>query len=234
MNRALSTSTETWPEQALPKHWIESLFSKMLFEYGKKFSDQWGGADPEGLKLHWAQRLAGLSNDELKRGVAALSGREWPPTLPEFIKLCRPSVDATVAYYEAVNGVNARERGEMGEWTHPAIFWASAKMAYDLKNLSYATVKARWERMLQEEMEKDQWADIPQPSLALPAPGKADLSREKAAQMLAELGASGVLKPSGDDKQWARMIMQRVADNDPTLSALQVRFAREALTGKAA
>lgn len=231
MKNALSTSE--WPANAMPKRWVESLFERMLFEYGKKFSDQWGGADAEGLKLHWAQRLSDLNGDELKRGVSLLDTKDWPPTLSEFRKMCRPGVDLIASYYEAVNGVQARERGEVGEWSHPAIYWASVKVgAFDLKSMSYSQIKARWEHALQDELAKGEWASVPEPLLALPEPGKSLLSRENAEKMVSQLKAEGVAKVSAskiDHRLWAKRIIEREKRGDKTLTALQVRFAKEAL-----
>lgn len=219
--------------QPLPENWVEKLFDQMLLDYGKKFTDQWGGADPDKLIKHWANKLAGYSGEELKRGLTAMEGREWPPTLPEFQRMCRQPVDETVAYYEAVNGVHARDRGEMGNWSHPAIYWAASKMAFDLKSLTYSAIKDRWNKALHDEMEKGDWPAIPQPMKALPEPGKSHLSRDKAKQMLAELGAAGVLDvdPSKTDhKRWAKRILKRAAGGDKTLMPIQIQFAREAMT----
>jgi hypothetical protein len=225
-----STSTE-----ALPIRWIESLFNKMLLDYGRKFTDQWAGPDPVKLKQHWANELAGYTNAELKRGHDALAGRDWPPTLPEFKRMCRPAVDSVAAYYEAVAGVNARDRGEMGQWSHPAIFWASVRMAFDLKGLTFSAVKDRWEAALHAELDKGQWADIPQPALALPAPGKAFISREDALKRLAELNASAVVKKNrdgNDQRAWIGKILERAKRKDPTLPGISLRFAKEALEAK--
>jgi hypothetical protein len=231
-NLPSSTSTD-WPANAIPKRWVESLFEKMLFEYGKKFSDQWGGADAEGLKVHWANRLADMTGDELKRGVAALAGRDWPPTCPEFHKLCRPPVDSTVAYYHAVNGIQARERGEVGEWPHPAIYWASVKVgAYDLKTQSYSQIKVRWEHALADEMEKGEWPAVPEPLVALPAPGKSEMSRENAAKMVQQLQATDTIKKTEDKinhRAWIPKIFERQKRKDESLPGISVRFAKEAM-----
>jgi len=229
MSKQLSSISTNWPSDAMPKHWVESLFEKMLFEYGKKFSDQWGGADAEGLKLHWGHRLADLMPNELKRGVSLLDSRDWPPSLPEFKKMCRPGVDSVVAYYEAVAGVQARSRGEMGEWSHPGIFWAAAPMTFDLLNQTFSQVKARWELALAAQMEKGEWAEIKAPLIELPAPA---ISKEKAAEVLAEIGAGAVLVPKTDHRRWAKLIIECEKRGDKTLSALQVRFAKEALEEK--
>src|SRR5450830_1156465 len=79
-----------WPEKAIPEKWVKALFNKMAFSYGVKFADQWKGIDPDGIKRHWAQKLFVLTTAELTRGVERLDTRAWPPTLPEFLALCRP------------------------------------------------------------------------------------------------------------------------------------------------
>jgi hypothetical protein len=215
--------------------WIERLLDKMLLDYGKKFTDQWGGIDPDKLIAHWSRELAGYLPAELRRGYEALAGRDWPPSLPEFKRMCRPAVDGLVAYYEAVEGVRARERGEMGTWSHPAIFWASVKLAFDLKSLSYSSIKDRWEVALATEMDKGQWAEIPQPSLALPAPGKTHLSREEAVKRLSELHAAAAVKTAKtktDHRAWIGLILARAKRKDPSLPAISLRFAKEALEAK--
>lgn len=228
MNVTTKSSTSTSP---LPQEWVERLFERMLLDYGKKFADQWGAADTDTLIAHWARELAGYSGAELKRGLEALSGRDWPPTLPEFKKLCRRPFDATVAYYEAVAGVQSRSEGRYGKWSHPAIYWAAMPLAFELREQTYSNVKARWEAALTEQFEKGEWPEIPQPMVALPAPGKTKTSRAEAAQRLREIGAAAVVKDAwgNDPKRWAKRILQREADGDKTLLPIQVKFARDAL-----
>lgn len=228
MNQTTELSTST---NALPQAWVEKLFERMLLDYGKKFTDQWGAADTDMLIAHWARELAGYSRVELKRGVDALANRDWPPTLPEFKKLCRRPLDALVAYYEAVAGIQERSAGKYGKWSHPAIYWAAVPLAFELREQTYSQVRARWEAALAEQFEKGEWPEIPQPMVALPAPGKTKTSREEAAQRLRELGASSIVRDhrGGDMRGWAKRILQREADGDKTLLPIQVKFAREAL-----
>lgn len=206
--------------------------------YGAKFLDMWRGTDAALVKQLWADEMGRLSTEDLKRGYAALMTRDWPPSLPEYVKMCKPSIDPLVAYYEAVNGTQAREQGNKGDWSHPAIFWASVKVsAYDLKHASYSQIKQRWEKALSDEMEKGEWAPVPEPLQALPAPGKGEMSREHAARMVTELKASDTVKKAEDKidhRLWAKRIIEREKRGDKTLSALQVRFAREALGAPAA
>lgn len=224
------SSTSTNPA---PISWVEKLFDRMQALYGNKFIDMWRDTNIDLVKKLWAEEMGKLSADELKRGYAGLMARDWPPTLPEFVKACKPSIDPLVAYYEAVSGMQAREQGQKGQWSHPAIFWAAVKVsAYDLKHASYSQIKQRWEKALQDEMEKGELAAVPEPLPALPAPGKSALSREHAEKMVSELKADGIAKAATDKtdhKLWAKRILAREKKGDKDLTALQVRFAREAI-----
>lgn len=224
----MTTPTSSTSPQ-LPASWVEALFDRMLLNYGKKFTDQWGSADPDKLYAHWARELSGFSRDELARGVAALEARDWPPTLPEFKRMCRPPIDPVVAYYEAVEGVVAREKGEMGKWSHPAIFWASVALAYDLQHMGYKQIETRWQKSLQDQLEKGEWEPIPQAMVRLEAPGVTKKDKEEAAKQLQNLGASGALKPKTDHLLWAKRIMERAKTKNNGLSEIQIRFAKEAL-----
>jgi len=213
----------------LPETWVEKIFDRMLLSFGKKFIDQWAGADPQKLLNHWTIELAGFTGAEIKSGLTAMDSMDWPPNLPQFKKLCRPDADPMKAYYEALAGVQARAAGQMGVWSHPAIYWAAMPLSFDLGSQSYSQIKGRWEQAFSEQMDRGEWAQIPEPMLALPEPGKGKLSREGAAKMMEELGADGVLKSTSDHLRWAKRIMERVKRKDRTLEMIQVRFAKEAL-----
>lgn len=235
MSNVTTLSTSTNPA---PIKWVESLFSRMEAMYGAKFLDMWRGTDAALVKQLWADEMGKLSTEDLKRGYAALMARDWPPSLPEYVKMCKPSIDPLVAYYEAVNGTQAREQGKKGDWSHPAIFWASVKVsAYDLKHASYSQIKQRWEKALADEMEKGEWVPVPDALQALPAPRKSELSKEHASRMVTELKAADTTKKADDKidhRLWAKRILAREKKGDKTLTALQVRFAREAMNVVAA
>lgn len=230
MNAPLPTTSLTSTD-ALPQSWVERIFDVMLATFGKKFIDQWVGVDPEKLQAHWAAKLAGFSTAELKRGVDALEKQTFCPTLPEFMKLCRPPIDPLAAYYEAVEGIAVRERGEVGTWSHPAIFWASVAIgAHDLKNSTYSQIKPRWENALRAEIDNGKWVDIPAPVLSLPAPSKREIDMVVAAKVL-----DGLKDMTGSGKNeyrnWARKILQRVANGERPPVAV-VKMAKEALQAK--
>jgi hypothetical protein len=214
---------------AIPDSWVEKLFERMVGLYGNKFLDMWGKTDLLQVKAIWAQELGKLSRDEIAKGANALINQEWCPTLPQFIKLCRTDIDAVIAYYEAVNGVIAREKGEIGEWSHPAIFWASVKVgSFDLKNQTYSNIKARWERALDEEINKGEWSDIPQAQIALPPPAT-PATKDIAEKYLAETQIIKKQESKTDHKRWAKIILQREKDGDKTLTHIQLSMAKDAM-----
>lgn len=224
----MTNVTNLSTSRPVPLSWVESLFARMEGMYGSKFLDMWRGADIAVVKALWSEEMGKLSAEELKRGYSALMSRDWPPSLPEYVKMCRPGIDPLVAYYEAVQGCQERARCEVGTWSHPAIFWAAATMTHDLLNQTYSQVKPRWERAFSEQMERGEWAEIPKPMIALPAPGKAELSKNEAAKMLSQIGASGILKRSENDTGWYKKILARIKSGDKTVTLIQRTFAMEA------
>lgn len=78
-----------WPLNALPKHWIAALFSKMNAFYGAKFAAMWSSSNPEEVQKAWAIELNKLSREQLKAGSDALTAFAKPPTLPEFVAHCK-------------------------------------------------------------------------------------------------------------------------------------------------
>lgn len=231
-NTKLSTSPQPWPEHAIPKHWVESLFDKMSYAYGMRFVDQWVGIDTECVKRHWAEALGVLTTQELTRGVQNLATRDWPPTLPEFLKLCRPVVDPIVAYHEAAEQGALRDRGEMDLWSSPAIFWAWMKVGRTAFNqVPYAMLKGRWEAALKAELAKTEHEPIPPQMKAMPAPGRGVTSIEQARHLLAgfTLGTrQQTAIVAADPKAWARAIIAKRDRGEP-LELVQIKDAERAL-----
>lgn len=218
----LSTSTKP-----VTQGWIDALFVKMLNTFGSRFADMWRGTDIDSVKATWAPELSKLSREEFSKGVQALATLDWPPTLGQFIKLCRPPLDAQKAFVEALNGLVARDRGEVGVWSHPAIFWATTRIgAFDMKNSTYQQISGRWQAALEDELAKAQWAEIPKPALALPA---VKASQKVAEKYLAEMQVFKVESSQIDHKRWAKKIMARHQAGDKSLLPVQISMAKTAL-----
>lgn len=157
--------------------------------------------------------------------------RDWPPSVPQFVDACLPPVDTVSAYHEAVAGMEARGKGEIGVWTHPAIYWAASKLARDLMVMPSAQIKERWAAVLKAQMALGTWEPIPEARAALAAPGASMLSAEDAAAMLAQLGAMSITKKASDfdHLRWAKRIIERHEHGDKRLSIIQIKDARAAL-----
>lgn len=105
MNAPLPNRATSQPSQfALPDAWIERLFDNMAAMYGSKFADLWRGTDPEKVRAMWAEKLAGFSDkpQAIKAALAALDERPFPPTLPEFLQLCREAAKRTGTAHPAL------------------------------------------------------------------------------------------------------------------------------------
>lgn len=76
---------------ALPDAWVSKIFDLMAASYGSKFLDLWRGTNLLDVKRHWAEKLGGFADrpEAIKLALDALDEKPFPPTLPEFIALCR-------------------------------------------------------------------------------------------------------------------------------------------------
>ena len=141
--------------------------------YGARFVDTYRGTDPETLVAVWAHELRGYTAAELQRGLGACRTLKFPPTLPEFLMLCRPPLEPEAAFWEAQEQLRRRE-ADADEWSNPAIFWAASSMAFDLRGGTYASLRVRWGVALQQavrDLESGRVsAEIPKRPKALPPP----------------------------------------------------------------
>lgn len=177
----------------------------------------------EGVTLH--QVAAGLR--ECRRLYPA-----WPPTVPQFANACNPPIDPVQAYHEALAGLEARAKGEVGVWSHPAIYWAASSLSRSLTMQPVQAMKDRWAAALKAQLALGCWELIPPPRPQIEAPGKSQTSPEEAKRMLATLGAAGITKLANskvDHKAWAKKIMERHARGDKSLRPFQLKNARQAL-----
>lgn len=82
---------------SLPDKWIERLFQRLEDFYGSKWATQYGAFPRERVKATWAEELAGFA-DKPEALAAALDAQKFspfPPTLPEFLNLCRNAASRT-------------------------------------------------------------------------------------------------------------------------------------------
>lgn len=179
----------------LAEAWVERVFDRLTAQLGAKMADLYNGANPALVKAEWGDGLAGFASDEIKRGLKVCQTRIFAPTLGEFLRLCRPALDPELAWFEAVEGMAARNAGKIGEWTHPAVYRAAVVMAYEVLNVSYNQAKKSWAWRLEKEFAAGWGEAIPAPALRLtreePKPAAPNAEQK---QKIAELLAGRVVK----------------------------------------
>jgi hypothetical protein len=227
-------SAEPWPSTGHSIDPVEDLFNKMQALYGAKFLEQWKDINLDALRQHWGSALDKMTPQQVQRGMASLELLDLPPTLPQFIKLCKPELDPQAAYLEAVVGIAAREQGDIGQWSDPAIYWATTAIgAFDLKTRPYAQIRRRWESALEEARAHPHSEPIPAPEVQRVTPEETeapyvDIATELVAvEKAVEVARSVTARP--DHKRWAKRIQERIAKGDKTVTKQQARAAKEAL-----
>lgn len=167
VTNALSMQKRTSLAEPLPAGAIDAVLRSLRAQLGARFADAFGAVPLEELRGEWAQRLAGFRRHELQRGIDACSNRRFAPTLGEFKVLCRPALDPEFAWEEAKEGMAARAVGQVGAWTHPAVYRAAQAMAYELRTSAFAGCRRRWEAALARELAAGWGEAVPAPLPAI-------------------------------------------------------------------
>lgn len=85
------SATSRLNRSALPSAWVDRLFDLLFAMYGQRWTAMWADAQSiDDIKAVWAEDLAGVNADQIRRALDHLKGNNpHPPTLPEFLGLCR-------------------------------------------------------------------------------------------------------------------------------------------------
>jgi hypothetical protein len=124
-------------------------------------AEMYVGVKPDLVQREWGIGLADYRPHEIARGLVKTSDAVFAPNLGEFKRMCRPALDPEIAWYEAIEGLRARENGETGQWSHPAVWRATHGMSYHMLNQTYAAMRRRWEVALDREFAKGWVEDVP-------------------------------------------------------------------------
>lgn len=188
-----------------PRQWPDgaacSLMDRLFNRLDGAYPNRWRAAFANQAAIaNWREAWAeafeeeGLTVEEVKRGIVECRRRyDWPPSLPEFLKACRPPVDYEAAFHEAVEQLRRRE-SDSDHWSSPAVYWAAVKIGgYDLQSSRYDQIKGRWKKALDDAANEIRAGvlanDVPKRLVALPAPGQITLTPEEAAERMAEIMA---------------------------------------------
>lgn len=207
---------------------IDHLYNRLDGMYPHKFSSFFTDIDAiDNWKKAWAEVLyeEKITPLEVKKGLQfCLRNYDWPPSLPEFLKACRPYLEPETAFFIARTSLEERNTGLFGYWPHPAIYFAAIRLGqYEMLNKGYDELKKRWQLLLEDELSKKEWDEIPPVLKALP-----DYKSEKISPKTEEI-INNILRKqkstSRNYKQWAYDIL-----NDPEGKAtIALRKAQEAL-----
>ena len=77
--------------QPLPASWVDRLFARFSAAWGfQKTGVMFPVESHEAVRALWAEQLGRFQPESIRAALQAEidSGREWPPTLPEFLHLC--------------------------------------------------------------------------------------------------------------------------------------------------
>ncbi len=192
----LSTSKpNAWLEKRLVRGESTTLIHELFARLSAMYSNRWASAFPSQASIDawsetWADALAeeGITPHMAAEGVRTCRRRhDWPPSLPEFLKACRPPIDYEAAFEEAVVQMRARDTGD-DKWTHPAIYWAALDFGpWELRQASWATAKTKWARILDRFLADQNLPPVPARLVALPSPGKTHPDQEKVRSMIEQL-----------------------------------------------
>lgn len=149
------------PSTRLPDSWVESLLARMLATYGQKFRSQWADVPPETLRETWAVALGRFDGERIKWALEQMIATcPWPPTLPEFVALCRqapreepaklpapsPSEQQRAERVEQLAGgaFAARSPGKAWAKIHRADFLAGRRLMPIQIELASSALGERW------------------------------------------------------------------------------------------
>lgn len=202
--------------------WVERLFARLSGMYGAKFADLWRGCDLVSVKAIWMDDLSIFSRDEITKGVEACKTRIFPPTLPEFMQLCRPTIDPRTEWTEACEQMSVRLQGKnLDSWSRPEVYWAAVAIgSHDLNGVPWDGIKGRWMAAIGRAKHEP----VPEYRVPLPPPGHSTISRDEADTRVRELGAA-VGGAQVDYRGWA----MRIVGAPGQYPSIAVKFAEEAL-----
>ncbi|TJZ66825.1 replication protein P [Chitiniphilus eburneus] len=145
---------------------------------------------------------------EVRHGLSQCRQRhDMPPSLPQFLKACRPgaSLDPDALLHVAIECAMARRRGEPEHWPNPRVFWAAQKLGGDLLAMPAPQLRGRWLAAWDRAAAmRDRPIPPPaDPATALPAPGHTTLTREQAQQRAAQIGLNVSHQRGDTHRRWA-------------------------------
>jgi hypothetical protein len=110
---------------------VDKLFHFFLVRYGKLWADRYAnlGLTMNEIKTEWDAEIRKLTPQELQSGIDACRTKTFPPTLPEFIKMCwagHPTADEAWAL-----ALKAMDENQTVVWTNEIMYaWERCRAVY--------------------------------------------------------------------------------------------------------
>lgn len=198
-----------------------SLMDHLFNRLDGAYPGRWKSAFPSTQSItNWREAWVeafiedGLQPSEIKAGIAACRKLyDWPPSIHEFIKACRPDVSEE-AFRHAV-ALTSTPVDQRNYGADSVMYWAIQRFGeHELRTVSWDRAKERWRKIFEscrDENRRGMLPIIPERREALPSPGQASISPEEAAKRVKSLKLS--LNPRGD-KDWAHKIVARIASGE--------------------
>jgi hypothetical protein len=192
MNAPLTANVNAF--EPLPVEWAQRIFQRLQGRFGNQFLDKYrtGETDGDGQDLGvmnaitvWTEELAGLTGEEIKRGLAAKF--KYPPSSDDFVLACRPEVGAgdEALFHRAVEELVKRRNRQPQTWPFPGLYWTTVRVGGDMLILDYKAISGRWRAALAACRDKTESVPDVAKDRALPAP---TMTREEADKRMAEIG----------------------------------------------
>lgn len=167
---------------------MDHLFNRLDGMYPIRWRSAFPGEDSiRNWREAWADAFvdAQLTPQHVAAGIrACVRQYDWPPSIAEFVKACRPQLDAEAAFAEACEQMRARESG-CDQWSHRAVYWAAVEFGtWNLRNSSWQTAKARWIRIFEAKLRQDDLPEVPGRRVALVSPRKGSADQEMVAEIM--------------------------------------------------
>lgn len=105
----MTNESSTSPQKRLPDSWVRKIFDEMHGHYGSRFLNMWKMNQylPDGQDIgivnamnHWAEKLGGFVEHPEAIKYALTKLPDEPPTLPQFLGICRHAPPKNVVKLE--------------------------------------------------------------------------------------------------------------------------------------
>lgn len=170
---------------------IDRLYQRFQGIYMQKWASQFtSDAMLANWRETWGEGLAGLTADQVRRGLNGCANLDWPPSLPEFRRLCvgEQQRNYEAMFREAAELAGKRLSGSEVKWPNSLTYWAARNFGMrELASAAWSSSKSLWIDCVDALLEEEEIKPIPTEEVKeLPAPGKRTVTDEEARQRIAQ------------------------------------------------